>query len=68
MGKSRRVLIVFRRLSEPKNRVLAGLDELDGAYKDEIGEDGLCSPFINMCDLLEFLKGDFLVLGEVVEE
>ena len=68
MGKSRLVLLVFRWLSEPKNRVLAGLDELDGAYKDEIGKDSLRSPFINMCDLLEFLKGDFLMLGEVVEE
>ena len=61
-------LIGFRGLGEAKNRVLAGLNELDGAHKDEIGEDGLRSPFINMCDFLELLKRDFLVLGEVVEE
>ena len=67
-NKKEGFLIDFRGLGEPKNRVLAGLNELDGAHKDEIGEDGLRSPFINMCDFLEFLKCDFLVLVEVVEE
>ena len=55
-------------MCEPKNGVLAGLDELDGAHKDEIGEDGFRSPFINVRDFLELLKRDLLVLGEVVEE
>ena len=67
-GEMRADLLGFWGLSESENRVLAGLYELDGAHKDEIGEDGFGSPFINMCDFLELLKRDFLVLGEVVEE
>ena len=48
-------LFDFRGLGEAKNRVLAGLNEFDGAHKDEIGKDGLRSPFINMSDFLELL-------------
>ena len=48
-------LFAFWVFDKPKNGVLAGLDEDDGADEDEIGEDGFRFPLADVCQLLEFL-------------
>ena len=42
-------------LDEPKNGILAGLDENNRAYKDEIRENGFRFSPVDMGKLLKFL-------------
>ena len=58
---------VFGVFDKPKNGVLAGLDEADGAHKDEISKNGFGFSLINVCQLLEFLQRDLPVFRQMAQ-